>query len=64
MYVVASSNADRHLQDITPILAQGGPASYKWIVGPCALYVFERIYRLYKSLTRKLQILKVCPASH
>ncbi len=33
--------------------------SWRWIIGPCFLYLCERLYRLYKSQTRQLQILKI-----
>eukprot|EP00043_Microstomoeca_roanoka_P000772 m.29029 g.29029 ORF g.29029 m.29029 type:complete len:608 (-) comp10495_c2_seq2:133-1956(-) len=36
----------------------GSPATWMWVIGPLALYIFERIYRFMKS-QRQLSILKV-----
>lgn len=41
------------------VTEKGGPATWMWIIGPLALYILERLYRFYKSMTRRLQISKV-----
>lgn len=40
-------------------IVAGGPKTYQWIIGPLVLYLLERLYRYYKSITRKLQVLKI-----
>lgn len=37
----------------------GGPQTFEWLVGPLAVYVCERLYRLYMSQFRPLKIVKV-----
>jgi hypothetical protein len=37
----------------------GGPKTYQWVIGPLLLYIAERIYRLYKSKTRVMKVLRV-----
>lgn len=37
----------------------GGPATWQWLVGPLGLYILERLYRFYNTITRRLRVLKV-----
>eukprot|EP00039_Didymoeca_costata_P032775 m.39336 g.39336 ORF g.39336 m.39336 type:complete len:694 (-) comp9538_c0_seq2:554-2635(-) len=41
---------------VTP---NGFARTWHWVIGPLALYLFERFYRFYMSQTRKLQVLKI-----
>lgn len=40
-------------------IADGGPGSYMWLAGPLGLYLSERLYRLFMSITRPLRIVRV-----
>ena len=42
-----------------PVIVKGGVNSWKWIIGPCCLYLLERLYRFYMSFKRPLLILKI-----
>lgn len=45
-----------NFQAVTP---NGFARTWHWVIGPLALYLFERFYRFYMSQTRKLQVLKI-----
>ena len=42
-----------------PEYQRGGPKTWRWVIFPLLLYLCERLYRYYMSVTRKLKVLKV-----
>lgn len=50
------TSTSEHIQEI---IVNGGPSTWKWVIGPLVLYLFERFYRFYMSQRRPLQVLKI-----
>lgn len=47
------------LDNVPILIVNGGPTTWKWVIGPLVLYLMERFYRFYMSKTRPLQVLKI-----